>query len=134
MATIQGQSTSNPSSIAQRAAVMALNGDQACVAAMNAAYRERHDFLVPALNALPGVRCRAGAGTFYAFADISEALQTLQIADDTTFAEQLLEQTGVAVVPGSGFGAPGHMRLSFATGLPQLQDAVERLQRFLRPA
>lgn len=134
MATIQGQSTSNPSSIAQRAAVVALNGDQTCVATMNAAYRERHDFLVPALNALPGVRCRAGAGTFYAFADISEALQRLQIADDTAFAEQLLEQTGVAVVPGSGFGAPGHIRLSFATDLAQLQDAAARLARFLRPA
>jgi len=134
MATIQGQSTSNPSSIAQRAAVVALNGDQTCVATMNAAYRERHDFLVPALNALPGVRCRAGAGTFYAFADISEALQRLQIADDTAFAEQLLEQTGVAVVPGSGFGAPGHIRLSFATDLAQLQDAAARLERFLRPA
>ncbi|MEN9527741.1 MAG: hypothetical protein RLY56_1692 [Pseudomonadota bacterium] len=134
MATIQGQSTSNPSSIAQRAAVVALNGDQTCVATMNAAYRERHDFLVPALNALPGVRCRAGAGTFYAFADISEALQRLQMADDTAFAEQLLEQTGVAVVPGSGFGAPGHIRLSFATDLAQLQDAAARLARFLRPA
>ncbi len=134
MATIQGQSTSNPSSIAQRAAVVALNGDQTCVATMNAAYRERHDFLVPALNALPGVRCRVGAGTFYAFADISEALQRLQIADDTAFAEQLLEQTGVAVVPGSGFGAPGHIRLSFATNLAQLQDAAARLERFLRPA
>jgi aspartate aminotransferase len=134
MATVQGQSTSNPSSIAQRAAVVALNGDQKAVAMMNAAYRERHDFLVPALNALPGVRCRPGAGTFYAFADISEALQRLQIPDDATFTEQLLEQTGVAVVPGSGFGAPGHIRLSFATDLAQLQDAASRLERFLRPA
>jgi aspartate aminotransferase len=134
MATVQGQSTSNPSSIAQRAAVVALNGDQTAVAMMNAAYRERHDFLVPALNALPGVRCRPGAGTFYAFADISEALQRLQMADDTAFTEQLLEQTGVAVVPGSGFGAPGHIRLSFATDLAQLQDAALRLERFLRPA
>lgn len=134
MATIQGQSTSNPSSIAQRAALVALNSDQSCVADMNAAYRERHDFLVPALNALPGIQCRAGAGTFYAFADISEALRRLQIADDTSFAEQLLEQTGVAVVPGSGFGASGHMRLSFATSLSQLQSAVERLEQFVRPA
>ena len=134
MATIQGQSTSNPSSIAQRAAITALEADQACVARMNVAYRERHDFLVPALNALPGVRCRPGAGTFYAFADISEALQRLQMPDDTTFTEQLLEQTGVAVVPGSGFGAPGHIRLSFATELAQLEAAVERLAGFLRPA
>lgn len=134
MATIQGQSTSNPSSIAQRAALVALNGDQRCVADMNLAYRQRHDFLVPALNALPGIRCRAGAGTFYAFAEVSEALQRLQIADDTAFTEQLLEQTGVAVVPGSGFGAPGHIRLSFATTLEHLQAAVERLEQFLCPA
>jgi len=134
MATIQGQSTSNPSSIAQRAAVVALEASQACVSSMNAAYRERHDFLVPALNALPGVRCRRGTGTFYAFADVSEALQRLQIPDDAHFTEQLLERTGVAVVPGSGFGAPGHIRLSFATELAQLEAAVERLAGFLRPA
>ena len=101
---------------------------------MNAAYRERHDCLVPALNALPGVRCRRGTGTFYAFADVSEALQRLQIPDDAHFTEQLLERTGVAVVPGSGFGAPGHIRLSFATELAQLEAAVERLAGFLRPA
>ena len=134
MATLQGQSTSNPSSIAQRAAIVALNADQTVVAAMNTAYRERHDFFVSALNALPGVRCRPGAGTFYAFADISVALQRLAWPDDTVFAEQLLEQTGVAVVPGSGFGAPGHIRLSFATAQTQLETAVERLAAFLRPA
>lgn len=134
MATLQGQSTSNPSSIAQRAAIVALNADQTVVAEMNTAYRERHDFFVSALNALPGVRCRPGAGTFYAFADISVALQRLACPDDTVFAEQLLEQTGVAVVPGSGFGAPGHIRLSFATAQTQLETAVERLAAFLRPA
>lgn len=134
MATLQGQSTSNPSSIAQRAAIVALNADQTVVAEMNTAYRERHDFFVSALNALPGVRCRPGAGTFYAFADISVALQRLAWPDDTVFAEQLLEQTGVAVVPGSGFGAPGHIRLSFATAQSQLETAVERLAAFLRPA
>lgn len=134
MATLQGQSTSNPSSIAQRAAIVALNADQTVVAEMNTAYRERHDFFVSALNALPGVRCRPGAGTFYAFADISVALQRLAWPDDTVFAEQLLEQTGVAVVPGSGFGAPGHIRLSFATAQTQLETAVERLSAFLRPA
>ncbi len=133
MATIQGQSTSNPSSIAQRAAIVALNADQTVVAAMNTAYRERHDFLVPALNALPGVRCRPGAGTFYAFADVSEALQRHAWPDDSVFAEQLLEQTGVAVVPGSGFGAPGHIRLSFATAQTQLETAILRLAAFLRP-
>ena len=132
MATIQGQSTSNPSSISQRAALVALEASQACVSIMNAAYRERHDFLVPALNALPGVRCRPGAGTFYAFADVSEALQRLQIPDDAHFTEQLLERTGVAVVPGSGFGSPGHIRLSFATDRAQLEAAIARMAEFLR--
>jgi hypothetical protein len=75
MATIQGQSTSNASSISQRAATVALNGDQSCVAEMNKAFKERHDFVVAGLNAIPGISCRPGAGTFYAFADVSGAMQ-----------------------------------------------------------
>lgn len=134
MATIQGQSTSNPSSIAQRATIAALNGDQQCVEAMCAAYRERHDYVVAALNTLPGVNCRAGLGTFYAFADIEQAATALGLADDVAFSEQLLERTGVAVVPGSGFGAPGHVRLSFATSRPLLEAAVSRLAGFVRGA
>jgi len=134
MATIQGQSTSNPSSIAQRATIAALNGDQQCVEAMCAAYRERHDYVVAALNTLPGVNCRAGLGTFYAFADIEQAATALGLADDVAFSEQLLESTGVAVVPGSGFGAPGHVRLSFATSRPLLEAAVSRLAGFVRGA
>ena len=134
MATIQGQSTSSPSSISQHAATAALNGDQTCVANMNTAYKSRHDLLVAGLNALPGVACRPGQGTFYAFADIAAAMQTLGFHDDVAFCDALLEKLGVAVVPGSGFGAPGHMRLSFATATASLQRALTRLERFLAGA
>jgi aspartate aminotransferase len=134
MATIQGQSTSNPSSISQRAATVALNGDQACVGQMNKAFQERHDFVVAGLNAIPGIACRPGAGTFYAFADVTGAMQKLGIKDDSAFAEYLLVEGGVAVVPGSGFGAPGHMRISFACSLKTLEDALARIRRVVTAA
>ena len=131
MTTIQGQSTSNASSISQKAAVAALNGDQNCVARMNEAFKERRDFLVRALNSLPGVSCLPGSGTFYAFADVSRAMSALGCRDDAEFTELLLNEAGVAVVPGSGFGAPGHMRLSFACSLATLEKALERMARVL---
>jgi aspartate aminotransferase len=131
MATIQGQSTSNASSIAQKAATAALNGDQSCVTKMNEAFKERRDIVVRALNALPGVSCLPGAGTFYAFADVSRGMASLGCRDDAEFAEMLLNDAGVAVVPGSGFGAPGHMRLSFACSLPTLEKALDRMARVL---
>jgi aspartate aminotransferase len=112
MATIQGQSTSNASSISQKAAAAALNGDQTCVAQMNEAFKARRDFVVRALNGLPGVSCLPGR-------------------DDAEFAEMLLNEAGVAVVPGSGFGAPGHMRLSFACSLQTLEKALDRMARVL---
>jgi aspartate aminotransferase len=117
MSTIQGQSTSNASSISQRAAVAALNGDQSCVAEMNKAFKERHDYIIKALNTLPGVSCEPASGAFYAFADVSGAIKALGLKDDNAFAEHLIHTVGVAVVPGSGFGAPGHMRISFACSL-----------------
>lgn len=129
MSTIQGQSTSNASSISQHAAAVALNGDHTCVVDMNKAFKERHDFVVGALNAIPGVSCLPGAGTFYAFADVTGAMQALGISDDNAFAEYLLVEGGVAVVPGSGFGAPNHMRLSFACSLQTLEDAIGRISR-----
>jgi aspartate aminotransferase len=129
MSTIQGQSTSNASSISQRAATVALNGDQSCVSEMNKAFKERHDFVVAGLNAIQGISCRPGAGTFYAFADVSGAMQALGCKDDSAFAEYLLVEGGVAVVPGSGFGAPGHMRISFACSLRTLEDALARIRR-----
>jgi len=131
MATIQGQSTSNPCSISQYAATVALNDDQSCVAEMAREYRQRHDFVVPALDALPGITCRPGWGTFYAFADIEGALAAREIPDDGQFAERLLEDAGVAVVPGNGFGAPGHVRVSYACSRGELATGIERLRRFL---
>ena len=131
MATIQGQSTSNASSISQKAATVALSGDQTCVAQMNAAFKARHDFVVHGLNSLPGVSCLPGAGTFYAFADVSRAIGALGCRDDHEFAELLLTEGGVAVVPGSGFGAPGHVRISFACSMQLLEQALERMHRVL---
>jgi aspartate aminotransferase len=128
MATIQGQSTSNASSIAQKAATVALAADQACVARMNEAFKARHDFIVQGLNSLPGVSCLPGAGTFYAFADVSKAMAALGCREDGEFAERLLNEGGVAVVPGSGFGAPGHVRLSFACSMQTLEKAIDRMR------
>lgn len=133
MSTIQGQSTSNASSISQRAATVALNGDQSCVAEMNKAFKDRHDFVVGRLNAMPGISCQAGAGTFYAFAQVEGALCTLGLKDDNDFAEYLLVNAGVAVVPGSGFGAPNHMRISFACSRETLKDALDRIEEVVSP-
>lgn len=133
MATIQGQSTSNASSIAQKAAVAALHGDQSCVREMNLHFKQRHDFLVGGLNKLPGVSCLPGAGTFYAFANVENAMKLMGAKDDNDFAEHLLHG-GVAIVPGSGFGAPGHMRLSFACSLETLEEALRRIDKVLRAA
>ena len=131
MKKIQSQSTSNPASISQAAAEAALSGDQDCVREMNTAFRERHDWLVQALNQLPGVECLEGDGTFYAFPDMRGAMSKLGIEEDTELATWLLEQTGVALVPGSAFGAPGCVRLSFAAHLDMLKDAVARLEKVL---
>ena len=134
MSTIQGQSTSNASSISQRAATVGLNGDQTCVTQMNEAFKERHDFVVSGLNAIAGISCRPGAGTFYAFADVTGAMRVLGLQDDNAFAEYLLVEAGVAVVPGSGFGAPGHMRISFACSMKTLEAALSRIARVLSVA
>lgn len=131
MSTIQGQSTSNASSISQKAATTALAADQSCVEEMNKAYKARHDFVVAGLNSLPGVSCIPGAGTFYAFADVTGAMAALGCRDDNEFAEVLLNRGGVAVVPGSGFGAPGHMRISFACSLQTLEKAIDRMAKVL---
>ena len=134
MGTIQGQSTSNPSSIAQKAAVAALNGDQTCVQEMNKHFKARHDFVVAGLNKLPGVTCLPAAGTFYAFANVQGAIKLTGVKDDNALAEYLLTEAGVAVVPGSGFGAPGHLRLSFACSMETLAEALQRMDKALRKA
>jgi aspartate aminotransferase len=131
MSTIQSQSTSNPNSIAQRAATVALAGDQSGVAAMNRQFRERHDFFNAGLNALPGFHVLPAAGTFYAWCEVSGAIARLGLADDNAFAEHLLERANVAGVPGSGFGAPGHIRFSFAVARTTLEAALERIRAAL---
>jgi aspartate aminotransferase len=133
MSTVQGQSTSNASSISQRASTVALNADQSCVAEMNKAFKARHDFVVAGLNAIPGISCLAGAGTFYAFAHVEGAMRALGLKDDNEFAEYLLLHAGVAVVPGSGFGAPNHMRISFACSMDVLKDALRRIEQAVSP-
>ncbi|MBX5461756.1 MAG: pyridoxal phosphate-dependent aminotransferase [Steroidobacteraceae bacterium] len=131
MSTIQGQSTTNASSISQKAAIAALNASQECVEKMNAAFKERHDFIVEGLNSLPGVSCVPGYGTFYAFFDVTKAMAEHGCRDDNEFAELLLNEAGVALVAGSGFGAPGHMRLSFACSMQTLEKALERMRKAL---
>jgi aspartate aminotransferase len=127
MRKIQGQSTSNPCSISQAAAETALTDSQHCVVEMCKAFRERHDWLVPALNELPGVRCEPGEGAFYVFADCAGAIEMLGLDGDPAFCEFLLEEAGVALVPGSAFGTPNHARFSFACGLRTLRDAIGRI-------
>ena len=133
MKNIQSQSTSNPTSISQVAAQAALEGDQSCVARMLESFKERHDFVVNELNTLPGVRCIAGQGTFYSFPDVSGMIDRLGgVNSDVELAEYLINEAGVALVPGSAFGAPGHLRLSFATDLDTLQEALRRLKNVLK--
>jgi aspartate aminotransferase len=127
MKKIQSQSTSNPTSIAQYAAQAALEGDQECVKDMVKVFKLRHDYMVKALNEIDGIECLPGDGTFYVFPDFSGMQAKLNCETDTDLAEKLLE-AGVALVPGSAFGTPGHMRISFATSDENLQKAIERLK------
>ena len=129
MKTIQSQSTTNPCSVSQEAAQAALDGDQRVVAEMVAEYRARHDYLVAALNDIPGFECRPGEGTFYAFPRVDVALKHLGLADDVELTKHLIDSANVAVVPGSAFGAPGYLRLSFACSMESLKEAVERIKR-----
>ena len=132
MKKVQSQSTSNPASISQAAAEAALSGDQSCVAHMLKAFKERHDYLVGALNDLPGFSCLPGDGTFYAFPNVQGVIDKLRdINNDVELCEKLLNEANIALVPGSAFGAPGHVRLSFATSLEVLKKAISRLQKFL---
>ena len=132
MKKIQSQSTSNPTSISQAAAQAALDGPQDCIQPMVTAFRQRHDFVVDALNKLKGVRCLPSDGTFYAFPDMREAISGIDGVDnDVEFGEYLLEKTGIALVPGSAFGAEGYMRLSYATSMDALKNALERLTALL---
>ena len=131
MKTIQSQSTSNACSVSQVAAQVALDGDQSPVAEMTAAYKQRHDYIVAALNDLDGFECRPGEGTFYAFPRVSGVLQARGLASDSKLVELLIGEADVACVPGSAFGAPGYMRLSFACSIETLEEAVRRMKRAL---
>jgi aspartate aminotransferase len=137
MENIQSQSTSNPTSISQVAAEAALNGDQACIEPMLNAFKERNLFITNTLDAIPGVSCLLSEGAFYTFADVRQAIETLysrnEIKDnsDISFSEYLLEQGGVAVVPGSAFGSEGYVRLSFATSMDNLKNALGRIEKLL---
>ena len=130
MKKIQSQSTSNPTSIAQVAAQAALEGSQECVKEMVTAFKERHDYMVKALNDIDGIECLAGDGTFYLFPDFSKTMEKLNCKTDTDLAEKLLD-AGVALVPGSAFGTPNHMRISFATNNENLKKAVKLLNKTL---
>lgn len=129
MKKIQSQSTSNPTSIAQAASVAALSGDQGCIEPMLKAFHERHDYVVEALNAMDGIECLRGDGTFYAFPSVAGAMRKLGMSDDMAFAEHLINEAGVALVPGSAFGLPGYARISYATSMENLQRAMERIAK-----
>jgi aspartate aminotransferase len=135
MENVQSQSTSNPASVSQAAAEAALNGDQNCLAPMIKAFRERHAFVVDALNKIPGIRCIPAGGAFYAFPDARGAIAALHSrgiikeATDIALSEYLLEHAEVAVVPGSAFGSAGYIRMSFATSMDNLEKAVSRMAK-----
>jgi aspartate aminotransferase len=137
MENVQSQSTSNPTSISQVAAEAALNGDQNCLAPMIKAFRERHVFVVNELNKIPGLSCLMAGGAFYAFPDARVAINTLhqkgiiKEATDIALSEYLLIEAGVAVVPGSAFGSEGYIRLSFATSMDNLKNALTRIAKAL---
>lgn len=132
MKTIQSQSTSNPCSIAQRAAVAALNGGNESVLAMVEAFHQRHDYVADRLLNIPGVEVIPADGTFYIFPSVQAIIEKRGYANDLEFSEKLLSEAGVALVPGSAFGSEGCIRLSFATSMEILKDALDRLERFCR--
>lgn len=130
MKTVQSQSTSNPCSIAQRAAVAALTGSQDSVMEMVNAFHQRHDYVVNRLHDIPGIEIIPADGTFYIFPSVQAIIERRGYENDLEFSEKLLNQVGLAIVPGSAFGTEGCIRLSFATGIDTLKDALNRLTRF----
>jgi aspartate aminotransferase len=130
MTKLQSHSTSNPTSIAQKAAVEALRGPQESVQTMLAEYRRRRDFVIQRLRSIPGVRCAEPRGAFYAYPNISVALQK-SVQNTLQFAEQALEKARVAVVPGEAFGTGAHIRISYATSQRELERGLDRLHQFI---
>lgn len=130
MCIIQSQSTSNPTSISQVAAETAINGDQSCIDTMMVEFKKRHDYVVAELNTIDGIDCLPTDGTFYVFPNVEKLLQRLDgIDDDLQFAEYLIEKAGVALVPGSAFGCAGHIRISIATSMKNLENALIRIKQ-----
>ena len=131
MKTIQSQSTSNPASISQYGALAALEGDQSFIPNMVGIFKKRHDFVLDSLRQINGVECQPCQGTFYIFPSMQGVMERLGVKTDVEFGEFLLEKAKVAVVPGSAFGAPGFVRISFATSMENLENAMERLHKTL---
>ena len=128
MKKIQSQSTSNPTSISQVAAEAAISGNQDCMQTRLFEFKKRHDYVVKKLNQIPGIDCLATDGTFYVFPDVSNAIARLKnIENDIDFAEHLITHAGVAVVPGSAFGCSNHIRISIATSMENLENAIKRI-------
>jgi aspartate aminotransferase len=127
MKKVQGQSTSNPCSIAQAAAVEALNGDQSFIQMMVDEFKKRHDYLVENLNKIDGVECPTSDGAFYSFPKVEKLIQRLGLKNDIEFSTLCLEKLNIALVPGSAFGADGYVRFSFATSMENIQTAVQKL-------
>jgi aspartate aminotransferase len=134
MRKVQSQSTSNPCSISQAASVEALNGDQGCIQTMLVEFKKRHDFVVERINQIPGFKCIPAAGAFYAFMDVRDAMKQKGVETDADFATAILEEVDVAAVPGSGFGAEGYLRISFATSMDNLVNALDRIEAFMQKA
>ena len=130
MLKLQSHSTSNPTSIAQKAAVEALRGSQDSVRAMLAEYRHRRDRVVEGLRAIPGIKCTLPQGAFYAYPNVSAYLNRDGLADTTVLAEKLLDEAHVAVVPGPAFGTQQHVRLSYATSLDHIDEGLKRMAAF----
>jgi aspartate aminotransferase len=130
---VQSQSTSNPTSISQYAALEALTGPMDTVAAMLAEYSRRRDRIVSGLRAIPGVTCVEPGGAFYAFPSVAEHLRN-GIADSTELAKQLLERQHLVVVPGDAFGTPGYLRISYATSIDRIEEGLRRLEKFFAMA
>ena len=130
---VQSQSTSNPTSISQYAALEALTGPMDTVAAMLAEYSRRRDRIVSGLRAIPGVTCVEPGGAFYAFPSVAEHLRN-GIADSTELAKQLLERQHLVVVPGDAFGTPGYIRISYATSIDRIEEGLRRLEKFFAMA
>ena len=134
MGILQSQSTSNPTSISQAAAEAALLGDQSCITPMLNAFKERHTFVVNAFNNIEGLDCIKAQGAFYSFPYAKNAIESLyrkgkiKSNDDIAFSDYLLDTKGVAIVPGSAFGSEGYFRISFATSMDNLREALLRIK------